>query len=256
MKIKLSVVALFLSLSLLVCSEHVYPDVKSVKVAAAADLAFAFKEIAPDFEKDTGIKVTFSFGSTGMLAKQIEHGAPFDVFFAANVKFMEGLKQKGIIIPDTMQLYAQGRIVLAANKSSGIMIKEMKDLLKPEIKKIAIANPDHAPYGIAAMETLKNVGIWEQVKSKIVYGENVRQTLQYIQSGTVPAGIVAISVANVPEITYAVIDTSLHNPINQSAAVVKTTKEEPLAREFIKYVNSPKGRAVMKKYGFFLPGEF
>lgn len=229
---------------------------RHLTIAAAADLSFALKEIAGQFEKDTGIKIALSFGSTGMFTQQIENGAPFDVFFAANEKYIDGLKNKGLIIPDSQKLYAQGRIVLAVNRKSGVNAKRLEDLLDPSVKKIAIANPDHAPYGIAAKEALIKLGLWDKLKSKLVYAENIRQAVQFIQTGDAPVGIVALSVADVPEITWTLIDNSLHNPINQAAAVIKTTKAEKEARSFIDYVNSAAGRMVMKKYGFSLPGEF
>lgn len=227
----------------------------SLTVAAAADLTFALKEIAVRFEKDTGVKVTMSFGSTGMLARQIEQGAPFDVFFAADARYMDGLKNGGYVIPETVELYGQGRIVLAINRSSGVAMRDLKGLLSTDIKRVAIANPEHAPYGRAAREALKAAGLWEGVKDKLVYGENIRQTLQFIQSGSAEAGIVALSVADVPEITYVMIDPGLYSPINQMAGVVKTANEKGAARAFIKFVNGPEGRPIMKKYGFVLPGQ-
>jgi len=222
-------------------------------VAGAADLTFAFREIARDFERETGVKVVLSLGSTGMLTRQIEKGAPFDVFFAANSKYIDELDHGGYLIPDTVELYAVGRVVLAVNRTSGVEAKKLEDLLDPRIKRVAIANPAHAPYGVAAMEALKSAGLWDRLKNKLVYGENVRQTLQFIQTGDAETGIVALSVADTPEISYTMIDARLHNPIKQAAAVVKTTAEEKRSREFIKYVLGPKGSPIMKKYGFALP---
>lgn len=226
---------------------------KRVVVAAASDLTFALKAIAASFEKDTGCAVIMSFGSTGMLAMQIEAGAPFDAFFSASLKHIEDLEKKGGVIPGTAGPYAAGRIVLAVNKASGVKAGRIKDLLKPDIKKIAIANPEHAPYGLAAMEALKAEGLWDRLGGKMVFGENIRQTLQYVQSGNAQAGIIALSIADVPEIGYSEIDPALYSPIAQSAAVVRGAKNEAAALEFIKYVKGPKGRAVLKKYGFFVP---
>jgi len=226
---------------------------ESITVAGAADLTFAFKEIAKNFEADTGVTVVLSLGSTGMLTRQIEKGAPFDVFFAANSKYIDELVTGGYVIPDTVEIYAVGRIVLAVNRASGVKAGKLEDLLGPAIKKVAIANPAHAPYGVAAMEALKSAGLWERLKSKLVYGENVRQTLQFIQTGNAEAGIVARSVADTPEISYTVIDAKLHNPIKQAVAVVKTSGNEKRSREFIKYVLGPGSSKIMKKYGFVLP---
>ena len=227
-----------------------------ITVAAAADLQFALTEIGKLFQAETGRKVVFTFGSTGTLAKQIENGAPIDVFAAANVQFVDDLRAKGMLIRDSQQLYAVGRIVLASNKKSGVAARDLGDLARPEVKKIAIANPEHAPYGAAAKQALEAAGLWEQVKPKLVFGENISQALQYVQTGNAEAGIVALSVANVPEIDYVLIDESLHKPLKQALAVVSSTKQEETSREFIAFINGPKGRTIMKKYGFLLPGEF
>lgn len=249
MNILIKTLALFLFLIIPAIS---FAQARTITVAAASDLTFALKEISSGFTADTGVKVVLSFGSTGMLAKQIEQGAPFDAFFAADEKFISELGKKGRIIPDSIEQYAQGRLVLAVNKASGLKAAELKDLLSPEIKRVAIANPDHAPYGRAAMEAFKSKGIWDGIKSKLVYGENIRQTLQYIQSGNAQAGVIALSVAEADGITYTGIDASLHKPIIQAAGVVSSANETD-ARAFIKYVNSSKGRGIMKKYGFLLP---
>ena len=224
-------------------------------VAAAADLYSAFTEIGKMFENETGNKVVFSFGSTGNLTTQIEGGAPFDIFAAADVAYIERLKEMRLLINDSVQLYAQGRIVLAVNRNSGLKIENLSELLDPRIKHVAIANPVHAPYGLAAKQALQSLGVWEAIQPKLVYGENVRQTLIYIQRGEAEAGIVALSVASVPEISYLLIDDKIHKPLNQALGIISSTRKEKTAREFIGYVNT-KGRPVMKKYGFLLPGEF
>lgn len=228
----------------------------NLTVFAAADLAFAFKEIAPLFEKATGSTVTLSVGSTGAFAQQIDAGAPADVFFAANQSFIEGLVTKGRVIPETRTLYAQGRIVLATHRSMGRPLTDLRQLAEPRFKHISIANPLHAPYGRAAEQALKATGVWDLIVPRLVYGENIRHALQFVQSGAAEAGIVALSVANVPEIGYVVIDASLHEPLNQAAAVVKRSRVPELAMAFIQFVNGPQGRPIMKKYGFLLPGDF
>ncbi|GAB4449073.1 MAG: hypothetical protein Fur0044_44650 [Anaerolineae bacterium] len=225
-------------------------------VAAAADLQFAFTDIGAKFKEQTGQEIEFTFGSTGNLATQIENGAPFDILAAANIAFVDRLKEQGLIIDDTQQLYAQGRIVLAVNRESGIQATKLEELLNPAITNIAIANPEHAPYGKAAQEALQSVGLWEEIQPKLVLGENVRQTLQFVQTGDAPVGIVALSVADVPEVTYTLLDGNLHNPLNQALAVIKSTPHEAAARAFIDFVNGPQGRPIMKQYGFLLPGEF
>lgn len=225
-------------------------------VAAAADLRFAFSEIGELFTEETGQEVKFVFGSTGNLTTQIENGAPFDAFAAANIAYIDRLKDQGLIIPETQQLYAQGRIVLAVNRQAGIEATGLEDLLSPAITHIAIANPDHAPYGVAAQQALQSAGLWDAVQPRLVLGEDVRQTLQFVQTGDAPVGIVALSVANVPEISYSLIPAEMHNPLKQSMAVVASTSRADTARAFLDFVQGAEGRTVMKHYGFLLPGEF
>jgi len=232
------------------------PALPAVTVYAAADLDMAFREIKPLFEKATGARVTLVMGSTGNLAKQIEHGAPADVFFAANESFIDDLLAAGAVIPQTRALYAQGRIVLATPTTSAVTVRELADLLKPEVRRVAIANPAHAPYGRAAQEALESVGVWEKVKPKLVYGENIRHALQFIETGSVEAGIVALSVAGVPGVRYVPIDPKLHKPLNQVAAVVKRSARPELGLAFIQFLNGPEGRLIMKRYSFLLPGDF
>ena len=174
-------------------------NIPSLTVFAAADLGFAFKEIVPRFEKAVGAKVSLVLGSSGNLATQIEHGAPADVFFSADEAFVDRLASRGAVIAETRTAYAQGRIVLATAKSFGPKLSDLQALADARIRHVAIANPLHAPYGKAAEEALRKVGIWEAVKPKLVYSENIRHTLQFIQTGAAEAGIVALSVANVPE---------------------------------------------------------
>jgi molybdate transport system substrate-binding protein len=232
------------------------PAPQAITVYAAADLDMAFREIKPLFEKATGVRVTLVMGSTGNLAKQIEHGAPADVFFAANESFIDDLLAAGAVIPQTRALYAQGRLVLAMPMASAVAVRELVDLLKPEVRRVAIANPAHAPYGRAAQEALESVGVWDRVKPKLVYGENIRHTLQFIETGAVEAGIVALSVAGVPAVRYVPIDPKLHKPLNQVAAVVKRSARPDLGLAFIQFLNGPEGRPIMKRYGFLLPGDF
>ena len=224
-------------------------------VSAAADLTPAFQELGTQFEREKGIEVIFNFGSTGQLSQQIEQGAPVDLFAAANVSYVDDLEKRGLILPDTKALYAQGRITLWTRKDSPLNLTRLEDLTQPTVKKLAIANPDHAPYGVAAREALQTVGIWQTIKDKIVFGENIRQTLQYAESGNVDVAIVALSLSIGSEGRYTLIPATLHQPLNQALAVIKGAKNEAAARQFAAYVNSAAGRTVMRKYGFLLPGE-
>jgi len=231
-------------------------DPPTLTVFAAADLAFALRDLAPRFEKAAGVKVALVLGSTGNLARQIEHGAPADVFFAANETFVDELVAKGAVIPQTRTLYAQGRIVLATPKAFGPRLAVLRQLTDPRVRRVAIANPQHAPYGKAAEEALRKLGLWDAVRPKLVYGENIRHTLQFLQTGAADAGIVALSVASVPEIDWVPIDPTLHAPLNQVVAVVRRSRRPELGVAFVQFVNGGEGRQVMKRYGFVLPGEF
>lgn len=234
------------------CNQKEQPS--ALKVAAAADLTLAFQEIGKRFEAKTGTPVVFSFGSTGQLAEQIENGAPFDVFAAANVQAIEKLTKEKLVVPQTVHVYALGRIVIAT-KTKGA-VQTLNDLLKDDIKKIAIANPDHAPYGVAAKQALQKAGIWEQVKPKIVYGKNIADTLAYVESGNAEAGIVALSLVKTSRsFHFQLINEAMHEPIQQAVAVMKATKHREEAKQFVAFLNSSEGRKIMKKYGFSIPKE-
>lgn len=223
---------------------------KKITVAGASDLSFAFREMASEFEKETGYRVVLSLGSTGMLARQIEQGAPFDAFFAADMAYVKALRKSGHIKPGTVELYAEGRLALAVKRGSGVKAASLNDLASGRITRIAIANPQHAPYGRAAEEALKSAGLWHQVKDRLVYGENIRQALQFVESGNAEAGIIALSVARSPGIEFVEVPANLHRPIRQAVGVLSASKEPEAAAAFIKFVNSYKGYYILKRYGF------
>ena len=226
------------------------PQGGELTVAAAADLTPVFEELGREFESATKTKVVFVFGSTGMLTRQIENGAPFDLFAAANVSYVDELDQQGLIIPDSKAIYARGRITLWTSNESPLRLQGIADLARPEVQRVAIANPDHAPYGLAAKQALQSAGVWDQVQPKLVYGDNIRQTLQYAQTGNVEVAIVALSLSIQSNGRWTIVPEDLHQPIDQGLAIMKTTKNEPAARAFAAFINSPKGKATMKKYGF------
>jgi molybdate transport system substrate-binding protein len=258
MKVLCFLILFALALFALACSGQSsgdYDGQKELNVAAAADLAPAFEELGRSFEQSTGIKIVFSFGSSGTLAKQLENGAPMDLYASANVSFVDGLEKKGLIISDTKALYASGRITIWTRSDSPLQIEKLEDLARPEIKKVAIANPEHAPYGTAAREALQSVGVWDAVQAKCVLGENVRQTMQYAETGNVDVAIVALSLSIQSKGKWVLIPSEFHKPLDQALAVIKTTKREQQARQFATYINSKEGRPIMRKYGFVLPGE-
>jgi len=219
-------------------------------IAAASDLTPAFEEIGREFESANKTKVVFTFGSTGMLTRQIENGAPFDLFAAANVSYIDELDKKGLIIPDSRATYARGRITLWTPNTSNIRLQGIADLARPEVMRIAIANPDHAPYGLAAKQALESAGIWDRVKPKLVFGDNIRQTFQYAATGNVDVAIVSLSLSTESRGRWTLIPEELHQPIDQGLGIIKTTKNEKAARAFTAFLTGPQGQAIMKKYGF------
>jgi molybdate transport system substrate-binding protein len=218
-------------------------------VAAASDLTQAFEELGREFEAANGTKVVFTFGSTGMLTRQIENGAPVDLFAAANVSYIDELNKKGLIIPDSRAIYARGRITLWTSESSDLRLQGIADLARPEVMRIAIANPDHAPYGLAARQALESAGIWDRVRPKLVFGDNIRQTLQYAETGNVDVSIVALSLSIQSRGRWTLIPEEMHQPIDQGLGILKTTSNEPAARAFAAFLAGPQGQAIMKKYG-------
>ena len=251
MPIKILLLAVLVALS--GCGKKEASSSDAIKVAAASDLQFAFKEVGVAFEKKTGRKVTFTFGSTGQLAKQISEGAPYDVFAAANVSFIDEVVKAEACDGATKAMYARGRIVVW---TKSMAIASLGELTDARFVKIAIANPEHAPYGKAAKEALETAGIWDTVKPKIVYGENISQTLQFAQTGNVEASIAALSLAKASaEGKYMMVDDKLHKPIDQALVVCKRGVSQAVAKEFAAFVNSEEGRAIMKRFGFLLPGE-
>jgi molybdate transport system substrate-binding protein len=227
-----------------------------IKVAAAADLSFAFKDVGAAYEKATGRKAVFSFGATGLLEKQIAEGAPFDVFAAANVSFADDAVQAGACRADSKVIYATGHLVMFSAKGTAFEPKTVADVADPRISKIAIANPDHAPYGKAAKQAMERAGVWEGVKGKVVYGENVQQTLQFAQSGNVEVALVALSLATVTPGDSTDVPGELYDRIDQALVVCNSGKAGADAgRTFVDYVASPEGHAIMRKFGFLRPGE-
>jgi len=235
------------------CGQKPAGETLEIRVAAASDLTRAFEEMASAYEKKSGKKLKLTFGSTGQLSKQIIDGAPFEVFAAANVSFVDEVIEKAGCDADTRALYALGRIVVFTK--DGGKVTDLAELTDPRFKKIAIANPEHAPYGKAAKEALQSKGVWDQVEKRIVQGENVSQTLQYAETGNADVAIVALSIAMGAKGEYTLIDDKLHQPLNQALVVCAKGDRAAPAKEFAAFVNSPDGREVMKRYGFLLPGE-
>jgi molybdate transport system substrate-binding protein len=227
----------------------------TLTVSAASNLNLVTPEIGKQWEQKTGNKVTFNFSATTKLAQQIEQGAAVDLFAAANKKAIEDLDQKGLIISETKKVYAIGAIGLWQRQDSPIAIKDLKDLLNPEIKRIAIANPATAPYGVAAREALQSAGIWGQLQPQLILGENITQTQQYVETGNVDVAIVALANTINKSGKFTAIDSKLHKPLEQMLAVPKNAPHVAEAKLFAEFINGEKGRALIKKYGYVLPSE-
>ncbi|MCL7465926.1 molybdate ABC transporter substrate-binding protein [Phaeovulum sp. NW3] len=228
-------------------------------VAAASDLQFAVQEIAEAFTAETGMEVRLSFGSTGNFARQIREGAPFQIFMAADEAFIADLHAEGLT-RDEGDLYAVGRIVVMVPNGSTLTADEELDVLEQmlaagQITRFAIANPDHAPYGMRAREALITRGLWDDLQQVIVLGENVSQAAQFALSGNAEGGIIAYSLALAPEVsprgTYALIPEDWHEPLRQRMALLNNAG--PVAEAFYAYMKEPAAREIMERYGFVLP---
>lgn len=228
------------------------------KIAAASDLKFAFDELKGLFEKKhPEHKLELIMGSSGKFSQQIENGAPFDVFFSADVSFPKKLVASGKAI-EPVTTYAFGRVVLWSAKVDASKLT-LADLPKPEFRKIAIAAPDHAPYGARAKESLEHAGVWDKVKDKMVYGENISHTAQLIDTQAADIGIIALSLALNDKLKskggYYLIPDSYHKPLEQAFAVTKHGENNKAALAFAEFMRSEDARKVMRHYGFVLPGE-
>jgi molybdate transport system substrate-binding protein len=228
-------------------------NTNEINVAAAANLTDAFEELGRQFTTQTGIKVVYSFGSTADLTRQIENGGPFDVFAAADIEHVDELNSRGFIIPDTRVLYARGRLVVWIPASTHAAINRVEDISAPDVRTIAIAKPDLAPYGRASVEALRALNIWSQVTPKVVYGSNVSQTKQYASSGNADVAFIPLSLVKPNEGRYIEVDETLHQPIDQALAIVKASSKQEAARRFTGYILSTDGQAVLKKYGYSKP---
>jgi molybdate transport system substrate-binding protein len=228
---------------------------EELNVAAASDLNFAFQEIAKKYQQDTANTLKLSFGSSGNFFAQIQNGAPFDLYFSADIEFPRKLEAAGQAEPQTIWKYAVGKIALwVPNGSKLDLSKGIAVLRDPSIKKIAIANPRHAPYGRAAEAAMKKAGVYDAVAARLVLGENISQAAQFIDSGNAEIGIIALSLAVAPSMQargkYVEISSGLYPPIEQGAIVIKASSKKDTAKQFLEYLKRPEIQSILKKYGF------
>jgi molybdate transport system substrate-binding protein len=229
-----------------------------IVIAAAADLKFAMDEIVLSFKADhPADEVAVTYGSSGTFNRQIQQGAPYDVFFSADIAFPRDLVKTGLAASEVTP-YAVGRIVLWSASLDATKLT-LESLADPNVTRIAIANPRHAPYGKRAEEALRALSLWLKVETKLVLGENIAQTAQFVLSGSAQVGIVALSLAINRELAskggYWLIPDNLHEPLEQGFVITKRAAGSDLARRFSAYVGSRTARTIMRKYGFVLPGE-
>jgi molybdate transport system substrate-binding protein len=231
---------------------------QKITVAAAADLKFAMDEIISTFtQTNKNAKIDVTYGASGKLKTQIEQGAPFDLFFSADIIYPQDLEKKGLTA-SKVKPYAFGRIVLWSGVLDATKMT-LDSLTDEKITKIAIANPKSAPYGKRAEEALRAAGLWDKVEPKLVYGENIAQTAQFVQSGNAQVGVLALSLAVNQELAskggYYLIPDKLHSPLEQGHVLLKRAENNPLAKKFAEYMEGKEARAIMEKYGFTLPKE-
>jgi molybdate transport system substrate-binding protein len=235
---------------------------RQVSVAAAADLKFALDEISREFGKQTkGIRVNVAYGSSGNFYSQLQNQAPFDVFLSADTEYPRKLSEQGLILPGTEFPYAVGRLAVWVAAASPIEVQKLgiNALKHSSVNHIALANPRHAPYGRAAEAAMRSLGVYDSVKLKLVFGENVAQALQFVQSGSAEIGIVALSLAISPTVReqgrFWEIPLDSYPRLEQGGVILKWAKDADAARMFRAFLINPEGRAIFKKYGFMLTGE-
>jgi molybdate transport system substrate-binding protein len=231
---------------------------QSLTVAAAADLQAAMPELVELYQKQTGKTVQVVYGSSGNFYQQIQNGAPFDVFFSANLDYAKKLEAAGLAEPGSLYEYATGKIVLWVPKDSKVDLKEgVQAVLSRAVVKVAIANPEHAPYGQAAVAAMQKAGVYEQVKGKLVLGENISQAASFVVGGAADAGIVALSLALSPNMKdkgrFVEVPAESYPAIEQACVIVKASQKKAEASVFLDLVKSAAAKELLKKYGFGVP---
>ena len=235
---------------------------REVRVAAAADLKFAFDELASEFQKkNPGIKVTVTYGSSGNFFAQLSNKAPFDLYLSADIDYPRKLVEKGLADTDSEFMYAVGHIVVWAPNSATLDLDKLgiQAVADPSVKKLAIANPKHAPYGRAAEAALKKLEVYDNVKDRLVLGETLAQTAQYVESGSADVGIIALALALAPALRdkgrYWIVPLDAYPRMEQGGIILNWTKDPEATQSLRAFLTGTEGRAILKRYGFILPGE-
>lgn len=228
------------------------PAPTTIRVAAASSLQPAFDEIGPAFEASRGIKVTFVYSSSGRIAIQIRNRAPYDVFASADERYIDELTQDELLRKDAITQYARGGLVLVSPDGTPTLTSPA-ELTKPGIRRIAIANPEIAPYGLAAKDLLEKAGLWAALRAKLVYGDSVSQALQYVRTGNADAGLVALSLTRGAKLNVAPLDPKDYRPLRQTAGVVADSPSEQEARAFVSYLAEPAVQDILSSFGYLPP---
>ena len=222
-------------------------------ISIAANLRDACEQLQSGLEASTGIPVLFNFGSTGKLAAQIEQGAPVDLFVAADAATPRRLEGQGLTLPGSFAVYARGRLALWWRADSGLDFGGLQDLARPEVKRIAIADPSLAPYGLAAEQALRTAGLWERVQPRLVFAENIAQALQYAETGNVEAALVARSLCAEGQGRWILVPAELHAPLDQALVVIRSSPRAEEARRFAEFLLGPEGRRILQSFGYGVP---
>ena len=231
---------------------------QTLRVAAAADLQYALPDLADQYEKQTGVKLTVTYGSSGNVFAQIQNGAPFDLFLSADESYPRKLINAGYADAGSLVIYAQGHLVvwLPPDSPLNLTAQGFRTLLDPRIQKIAIANPEHAPYGRAAIVAMKEAGLYDQLKPKLVFGENISQAAQFVQSGSAQAGLIALSLALSPTMKNGKrwdIPPDRYPSMEQAVVLLKSSPNKQTALSFLAFLKTPQARATFDRYGYATP---
>jgi molybdate transport system substrate-binding protein len=225
-----------------------------LRIAAASDLQRVLPKLVERFQASNGTTATLTLDASGRLAEQIKAGAPFDLFLSANVKFVSDLAAVGLIEPESVQPYARGSLVLCLHRAVSDQVRGLADLGRPEIKRIAIANPEYAPYGMAARQALERAGLWSSLESKIVRADSVRQALIYAQHGDAEAALVSHALAVGPDVRILEVDAALYDPLIQALGIVATTHQHDHALALAQYILGDEGQTILQQGGLQKPG--
>jgi molybdate transport system substrate-binding protein len=251
-------VTMSLALLILACGTSEKAHAQEMTVAAAADLQPLMEVVSERFQKEKGRTVKFTYGSSGNFFQQIQNGGPFDMFFSANLEYPKKLEAAGLTESGSFYQYATGKIVIWVSKDSKLDLSGgLQALVSPGIQKIAIANPQHAPYGQAAVAAMKSAAVYEKIAGKLVLGENISQAASFIDTGAADIGIIALSLALAPNMRergrMAEIPSSAYPPIEQACVILKSSTHKDTAKAFLDFIKTPAIQEMFRGAGFAVP---